>query len=145
MIVEDNKLKVEKIKTGIVLDHIIAGKGLPIFHYLRLEDLDCSVVLIKNVASRKMGKKDMIKIEDELNIDTDALGYIDPNISVIKVEDGEIISKQKLTLPRSLTNVIVCKNPRCITSIEQGIVHVFDLADEKRRIYRCRYCEQESK
>ena len=146
MIMEDNsKLKVEKIKRGIVLDHIAAGNGMPIFHYLHLENLDCSVVLIKNVASRKMGKKDMIKIEDELNIDMDSLGYIDPNITVIKVEDGNITSKQKLTLPRSLTNVIFCKNPRCITSIEQEIIHIFDLSDDKSRTYRCRYCEQESK
>ena len=139
-------LNVDKIKRGVVLDHITAGLGMNIYKYLKLEKMDCSVALIQNVKSKKMGKKDIIKIEDRIDIDMDALGYIDPNITVIIVEEGgEITSKQKLSLPRRLTNVLFCKNPRCITSIEQGITHHFELADYENRIYRCRYCEQENK
>ena len=140
-----NKLNIGQIGKGVVLDHITAGRGMSIFQYLQLEKLDCSVALIKNVVSNKMGKKDIIKIEDRIDIDMDALGYIDPDITVIKVENSRISSKQKLSLPKTLKNVIKCKNPRCITSIEQGIVHIFDLADTDNRIYRCRYCEQENK
>jgi len=118
---------------------------MSIYHDLRLGELDCSVAIIKNVKSAKMGKKDIIKIEDRIDIDMDALGYIDPNITVNIVEDGTITGKLNLSLPKKLTGVIFCKNPRCITSIEQGIVHVFELADERSRIYRCLYCEQEHK
>ena len=137
-------LNIDKIQKGVVLDHICAGRSMSIYTYLRLGELDCSVAIIKNVKSEKMGKKDIIKIEDRIDIDMDALGYIDPNITVIIVEDGGIKSKQKLNLPRIITNVIFCKNPRCITSIEQGIKHEFELVCETGRIYRCRYCEQEN-
>lgn len=136
-------LSIDSIARGVVLDHIAAGRSMSIYHYLRLGDLDCSVAIIKNVKSQKMGRKDIIKIEDRIDIDMDALGYIDPNITINIVEDGAITNKTNLTLPRVLTNVLQCKNPRCITSIEQGITHIFDLANAGRRVYRCRYCEQE--
>lgn len=138
-------LSIDSIARGVVLDHIAAGRSMSIYHDLRLGELDCSVAIIKNVKSAKMGKKDIIKIEDRIDIDMDALGYIDPNITVNIVEDGTITGKLNLSLPKKLTGVIFCKNPRCITSIEQGIVHVFELADERSRIYRCLYCEQEHK
>ena len=150
----NNGLNIDKIKRGVVLDHIAAGRSMEIYKYLKLSKLDCSVAIIKNVKSRKMGKKDIIKIEDEIDINMDALGYIDPNITMIIVEDGEIKTKQKLSLPRTLSNVIICKNPRCITSTEQGLEHVFELAEggaacgaapKNGRVYRCRYCEQENK
>jgi aspartate carbamoyltransferase regulatory subunit len=139
------QLNIDKIRRGVVIDHIAAGRSMSIYEYLNLDSLDCSVAIIKNVKSRNMGKKDIIKIEDRIDVDMDALGYIDPNITVNIVEDNQITSKHKLSLPQTLTGVIKCKNPRCITSIEQGIVHVFDLVNEETKSYRCRYCEQESK
>jgi aspartate carbamoyltransferase regulatory subunit len=138
-------LSIDKISRGVVIDHIAAGRSMSIYQYLRLDRLDCSVAVIKNVKSKRLGKKDIIKIEDRIDIDMDSLGYIDPNITVNIVEGGVITRKVNLTLPHSLTDVIVCKNPRCITSIEQGITHIFDLADAENRVYRCRYCEQEGK
>lgn len=138
-------LSIDSITRGLVLDHIAAGRSMDVYHYLRLDQLDCSVAIIKNVKSKKKGKKDIIKIEDRIDIDMDALGYIDPNITVNIVENGVITGKQNLSLPRTLTNVIRCRNPRCITSVEQGIPHLFDLADEPKRVYRCHYCEQENK
>jgi aspartate carbamoyltransferase regulatory subunit len=139
------QLNIDKIRRGVVIDHIAAGRSMSIYEYLNLDSLDCSVAIIKNVKSRNMGKKDIIKIEDRIDVDMEALGYIDPNITVNIVEDNQITSKHKLSLPQTLTGVIKCKNPRCITSIEQGIVHVFDLVNEGTKTYRCRYCEQESK
>jgi aspartate carbamoyltransferase regulatory subunit len=136
-------LSIDSITRGVVLDHIAAGRSMDIYRLLRLGELDCSVAIIKNVKSRKMGRKDIIKIEDRIDIDMVALGYIDPNITINIVEDSVITGKEKLRMPQTLTNVIVCKNPRCITSVEQGITHIFDLADERKRVYRCRYCEQE--
>lgn len=138
-------LSIDSISRGLVLDHISAGRSMSIYHDLRLAELDCSVAIIKNVKSQKMGRKDIIKIEDRIDIDMDALGYIDPNITVNIVEDGRITGKLKLSLPKKLTNVIRCRNPRCITSVEQGIPHVFDLTDAANHTYRCRYCEQENR
>ena len=137
-------LSIDSISRGVVLDHIAAGRSMSIYHDLRLGELDSSVAIIKNVKSRKMGKKDIIKIEDRVDIDMDALGYIDPNITVNIVEEGVITDKHKLSLPKILTNVIFCKNPRCITSVEPGVTHIFDLTHPERREYRCRYCEQEA-
>jgi aspartate carbamoyltransferase regulatory subunit len=136
-------LSIDSIVRGVVLDHITAGRSMDIYRYLRLDQLDCSVAIIKNAKSQKMGKKDIIKIEDRIDIDMNALGYIDPNITIIIVENSVVTGKLRLNLPQTLTNVIRCKNPRCITSVEQGMAHIFDLADEKNRVYRCRYCEQE--
>jgi aspartate carbamoyltransferase regulatory subunit len=129
----------------VVIDHITAGLGMSIYEHLHLDKLDCSVAIIKNVKSPHMGKKDIIKIEDRIDVDMVALGYIDPNITVNIIEDNRITSKQKLRLPKILNGVIKCKNPRCITSIEQDIPHVFDLVNECTKTYRCRYCEQEHK
>ncbi len=137
-----NMLSIDSITKGLVIDHIKAGKSMEIYNYLKLGDLDCTVAIIKNVKSSKLGKKDIIKIEDRIDIDLDVLGYIDPNITVNIVENSQIKCKTQLSLPKKITNVVKCKNPRCITSIEQEIMHIFTLADEEKRVYRCYYCEQ---
>ncbi len=136
-------LNVGAIEEGFVLDHIKAGKAMRIYHDLKLDQLDCTVAIIKNARSEVMGKKDIIKVEcpiDQLNLDI--VGFIDHNITVNVIENGEIIAKKKLQLPKEIRNVIRCKNPRCITSIEQGLDQVFILTDPEREIYRCRYCEE---
>ena len=139
-------LNVGRIEEGFVLDHIKAGKAMTIYHDLGLDKLDCTVAIIKNAKSNKMGKKDIIKIECPIDfMDLDILGFIDHNITVNIIENGEIISKKPLTLPKKIKNVIRCKNPRCITSIEQELPHRFKLTDRKHRIYRCLYCEQKFK
>ena len=136
-------MKIDSIQSGIVLDHIKAGKSMQIYKYLGLDDLDCSVAIIKNASSNKMGKKDIIKVECPIeNLDLDILGFIDHNITVNIIEDGKIISKKPLKLPREIKNIIRCKNPRCITSIEQGLDHIFVLTDEENQVYRCKYCEE---
>ena len=135
-------LNISGLKDGIVLDHIQAGMSMTIYEYLKLDRLETEVAIIKNVASKKMGKKDIIKIEGSLDLlDLDALGYIDHKITVNIIKDGVISEKKILRLPKRITNVIHCKNPRCITSIEQELPHVFDLTDEKNKVYRCIYCE----
>ena len=136
-------LNVGKIEEGFVLDHIKAGESLNIYNKLGLDKLDCTVAILKNVRSDKMGKKDILKVECPLEmLDLDVLGFIDHNITVNVVKAGEIVEKKRLTLPKELKNVIKCKNPRCITSIEQELPHIFVLADEKKEIYRCKYCEE---
>ena len=135
-------LNVGKIEEDFVMDHIKAGKSMEIYRYLQLDKLDCTVAIIKNARSARMGSKDMIKIDSPMELDLDILGYIDPNITVNVIRDGEIVSKKELMLPKELKNIIRCKNPRCITSIEQGLPHIFVLADEKKEIYRCKYCEE---
>ena len=137
-------LKVDSIEKGIVLDHIQAGKSMRVYQYLNLDRLDCSVAIIKNVKSNKMGKKDIIKINDTIDINLDVLGYIDPNITVNIIEDGKTVEKKRLELPEKIVNVVKCKNPRCITSIEQELDHVFKLADREKGIYRCIYCDQKA-
>ena len=135
-------MKIDSIKNGIVLDHITAGKSLEVYKALGLDKLDCSVAIIKNVKSNKMGKKDIIKIEGGLDlVDLDVLGFIDHNITVNIIKDGKLVEKKKLQLPQKIINVEKCKNPRCITSVEQGLDHVFYLANKDKRIYRCLYCE----
>ena len=137
-----NTLNVGRIEEGFVLDHIQAGKSMDIYKYLHLDKLDCCVAIIKNAKSSKMGRKDIIKIEGSLDLlDLDALGYIDHKITVNIIKDGVISEKKILRLPKRITNVIHCKNPRCITSIEQELPHVFDLTDEENKVYRCIYCE----
>ncbi|MDO4325350.1 MAG: aspartate carbamoyltransferase regulatory subunit [bacterium] len=137
-------LNISGLKEGIVLDHIQAGKSLDIYYKLGLDKLDCEIAIIKNARSNKMGRKDIIKIEgrqiDKINLDV--LGYIDHNITVNIILNETIVEKKRLKLPARITNVIKCKNPRCITSIEQELPHIFQLSDEKHEIYRCIYCEQ---
>ena len=137
----ENTLTVGKISEGFVLDHIEAGKSMEIYKYLHLDKLDCCVAIIKNAKSNKMGKKDIMKIECPIDF-MDILGFIDHNITVNIIEDGKIISKKPLKLPREIKNIIRCKNPRCITSIEQGLDHIFVLTDEENQVYRCKYCEE---
>ena len=138
-------LNISGLKEGIVLDHIQAGKSLDIYYHLGLDKLECQVAIIKNAKSNKMGRKDIIKIEGDLtSLDLDVLGYIDHNITVNIIQDNRIVEKKTLKLPKKITNVIHCKNPRCITSIEQELPHIFVLADEKKEIYRCKYCEEKA-
>lgn len=136
-------LNVGKLTEGFVLDHIQAGRCMDIYQYLGLDKLDCCVAIIKNAKSKKMGKKDIIKIDGGLDlVDLDILGFIDHNITVNIIKNGEIVEKKELTLPKTVTNVIKCKNPRCITSIEQELEQVFYLTDEDKQVYRCKYCEE---
>ncbi len=136
-------LNISGLREGIVLDHIEAGRSLDIYYHLGLDKLECQVAIIKNARSSKMGRKDIIKIEGGLDkLDLQILGYIDHNITVNIIQDNKIIEKKTLKLPQKITNVIKCKNPRCITSIEQELPHVFYLADEQREVYRCLYCEE---
>ncbi|MDE6025294.1 MAG: aspartate carbamoyltransferase regulatory subunit [Lachnospiraceae bacterium] len=135
-------MKIDSIQNGIVLDHITAGKALQVYRDLKLDKLDCSVAILQNVKSNKMGKKDILKIDkDEYNLNLDVLGYIDPGITVSIIKDGETVEKKKLELPEKLVNIKKCKNPRCITSTEQEIPHIFKLTDKENRVYRCVYCE----
>lgn len=138
-------MNIDSIKNGIVLDHITAGRGMEIYKSLGLDKLDCSVAIIKNVKSNKMGKKDIIKISDNFEVNFDVLGYIDPDVTVCVIEDGKLKSKHKVELPERIKNIAKCKNPRCITSIEQEIDHVFKLVDREKQIYRCIYCESKLK
>lgn len=136
---------IDAIKNGIVIDHIKAGKSMQMYQILGLDKVECSVAIIKNVSSSKMGKKDIIKIDDTIDIDLDVLGYIDPNITVNIIRDGVRVKKFHVQLPQTITNVIFCKNPRCITSTEQEIDHVFRLTDAEHGVYRCIYCESKAK
>ena len=138
-------MNIDSIHNGLVIDHISAGKGMKIYDLLGLEHLDCSIAIIKNVQSRKMGKKDIIKIDAELDLDLNILGYVDPGITVNVIKDGVLVEKKTVDLPEILTNVLKCKNPRCITSTEQELKHVFKLTDAEKRVYRCIYCETASK
>ena len=136
-------LNISGINNGVVLDHIQAGKSMDIYHYLNLQELDCQVAIIKNAKSNKMGVKDIIKVECPIeNLDLDILGFIDHNITVNIIKDEKIVEKRILKLPKQITNVIKCKNPRCITSIEQGLDQVFILSDPEKEVYRCKYCEE---
>ena len=134
-------MKIDSIKNGIVIDHISSGCGMKIYQLLKLDELSSSVAIIKNVMSSKTGKKDIIKIDSDIKIDMDILGYVDPGITINIIKDGKVFKKEKIGLPETLTNVIKCKNPRCITSVENEIDHIFKLSDEENRIYRCIYCE----
>lgn len=139
-------LNISGIQEGFVLDHIRAGMSMSIYKDLKLDWLDCQVAIIKNARSNKMGKKDMIKVEcpiDMLNLDI--LGFIDHNITVNVIKDNKITEKKELHLPKQIVNVIKCKNPRCITSIEQELDQIFILTDEEKEIYRCKYCEEQQK
>jgi len=134
-------MKIGHIENGIVLDHITAGNAMNIYNVLKLGELDCTVALIKNAESPKMGKKDIIKISTLLDIDLDILGYLDPGITVNIIRDGEVAERRHLELPQRVVGVIKCKNPRCITSVEREVVHEFKLTDREKKVYRCIYCE----
>ena len=134
-------MKIDAIVNGIVIDHITAGKAMEIMKFLKLETLECPVAIIKNVTSKLMGKKDIIKVDADITLDFDALGYIDPGATVNIIKDGKLVEKKKLNLPEKITNVIKCKNPRCITTTEQELQHIFKLTDKENRVYRCIYCE----
>ena len=138
-------MHIDSIRNGLVIDHISAGKGMEIYDLLGLGNLDCTIAIIKNSSSRKMGKKDIIKIDAEIDLDLNILGYVDPGITVNVIKDGVLVEKKTVDLPETLTNVLKCKNPRCITSTEQELKHVFKLTDPEKRIYRCIYCETASK
>ena len=135
-------MNIDSIQNGIVLDHITAGKAMLVYKYLKLDELDCSVAIIKNATSRKMGRKDILKIDHpDYDINLDILGYVDPGISVSIIKDGKTMEKKKVDLPEQIVNVVKCKNPRCITTTEQGIKQIFKLTDKEHRSYRCIYCE----
>ena len=136
-------LNVGKIEEGFVLDHIKAGKSMSIYHHLQLDKLDCTVAIIKNARSNKMKRKDILKVECDIDmLNLDILGFIDHTITVNVIKDGKIVEKRPLSLPKEIKNVIRCKNTRCITSIEQGLPHIFVLTDPKKEVYRCKYCEE---
>lgn len=135
---------IDAIKNGIVIDHIAAGKAMELYQILGLGELDCTVAILKNVVSGKLGRKDIIKIDQILDLDWDVIGYVDPNITVNIIKDGERVEKRQLKLPETLVNVIRCKNPRCITSVEQELQQVFKLTDRQNRVYRCLYCETQA-
>ena len=138
-------MKIDSIKQGIVIDHIQPGRSMDIYKYLHLDELECSVAIIKNVKSEQMGRKDIIKIDDVIDLDLDVVGYIDPDVTIDIIEDGQVAEKKHIGLPEQLANVIRCKNPRCITSVEPALDHVFKLTDRARHIYRCIYCDAERK
>ena len=136
-------MNIDSIQNGVVLDHIRAGKSMDIYKYLHLDQLDCSVAIIKNVRSGRMGKKDIIKIDSPMEVDLDVLGYVDPDITVNIIRDGELVEKKHLALPERLVNVTHCKNPRCITVAEPQLDAIFILNDRDKRTYRCAYCDTE--
>ena len=133
-----------QIKDGIVLDHITAGRGMEIYRILKLHELDCTVAMIENAESVKLGRKDIIKVGKVIDLNFDILGFIDPGITVNIINDGKLVKRAHLKLPERIRDVIRCKNPRCITSVEQELVHEFRLADREKKIYRCIYCEHEA-
>lgn len=134
-------MNIDSIKNGIVIDHIQAKKGMEIYEALNLKSLDCSVAIITNARSEKMGRKDIIKIDKNIDLDLNILGYIDSNITINIIKDSERVEKYHVELPSTITNIIKCKNPRCITSVEQELEHVFVLTDKDKKLYRCKYCE----
>ncbi|MBQ7935161.1 MAG: aspartate carbamoyltransferase regulatory subunit [Clostridia bacterium] len=138
-------MKIDAIKNGIVIDHITAGKAMDLYRLLKLEKMECPVAIMQNVSSVKMGSKDIIKINGEFDLDMDILGYVDPNATVNVIKDGVLVEKHSIALPEKLTNVIFCKNPRCITTTEQELPHIFNLTDKSNRVYRCAYCETKAK
>ncbi len=138
-------MNIDSIKNGIVIDHISAKKGMELYEALDLTSLDCSVAIITNAKSQKMGKKDIIKIDKEINIDLDKIGFIEPNATINIVKNGELIKKFKVNLPEKIVNVAKCQNPRCITSVEKDLDQIFILTDKEKQVYRCKYCEMSLK
>ena len=138
-------MNIDSITNGYVIDHIIAGRGMRIYELLGLDNLECPVAIIRNVNSHKRCKKDIIKIDEAIELDVDVIGYVDPGATINIIRDGRLIEKKVLELPETLTNVIRCKNPRCITTTEQELNHIFKLTDRDRGVYRCIYCETQAK
>lgn len=134
-------MNIDSITNGIVIDHITAGCGMRLYELLGLDSLDVSVAIIKNVASKKMGIKDIIKIDADIPVNFDVIGFVDPDATVNIIKNGVLSEKKSISMPETLTNVIKCKNPRCITSTEQELDHIFKLTDGKAKTYRCIYCE----
>ena len=138
-------MNIDAITNGVVIDHIEAGKAMELYERLGLAEIDCSVAIIKNVVSKKMGKKDIIKIDGETEINFDLIGYVDPEATVNIIKDGGLCEKKSIEMPEELVNVLKCKNPRCITSTEQELRQVFKLTDRENKVYRCMYCESKAK
>jgi len=134
-------MNVDSIKNGIVIDHITAGLGMKVYNLLGLDALDCTVAIIKNVQSKKMGRKDIIKVDADISLNMDILGYVDPGITVNIIKDSRLVEKKSIELPEKLENVLKCNNPRCITTTEQELTQIFKLTDREKRVYRCIYCE----
>ena len=134
-------MNIDSIQNGVVIDHITAGQGMKLYHLLKLDETDLSVAIIRNVVSRKMGKKDIIKIDADIPVNLDVIAYVDPGATVNIIRNGALVEKRQMELPEMLTGVLTCKNPRCITSTEQELKHVFRLTDRENKVYRCIYCE----
>lgn len=134
-------MNIDSINNGVVIDHITAGQGMKLYDLLELDSLECQVAIIKNAQSRKLGKKDIIKVADSIPVNLDVIGYVDPGATVNIIKDGKLVEKKDISMPEILTNVIRCKNPRCITSVEQELPHKFRLTNREQKIYRCIYCE----
>ena len=134
-------MNIDSINNGIVIDHISAGNGMKLYELLGLAELDCSVAIIKNVVSQKMGKKDIIKVDADIPVDLDVIGFVDPGATINIIRNGSLVEKRNIEMPERLVNVIKCRNPRCITSCEQELDHVFRLTDREHKVYRCIYCE----
>lgn len=134
-------MNIDSIKNGIVIDHIKAKNGMKIYEALNLKELQCSVAIITNAKSKKMERKDIIKIDKEFDINLDALGFIDPDITINIVKEGKIIEKKHIEKPEKIINIVKCQNPRCITSTEKELDQIFNLTDKEKNIYRCKYCE----
>lgn len=138
-------MHIDSIKNGYVIDHIPAGKSMEIYNFLKLNELSCPIAVIQNAPSRKMGKKDIIKIDADIDISLNILGYIAPDITINVIKDTVLCEKKHIELPQKLENICKCKNPRCITSVEQELPHIFKLTDKENKIYRCIYCESKLK
>lgn len=138
-------MNIDSITNGVVIDHIKAGSAMRLYELLNLDALSCSVAIIKNVQSKKMGKKDIIKVDGSIEINLDVIGYVDPDATVNIIKDGKLAEKKSVPMPEYLSNVIKCKNPRCITTVEQELSHVFKLTDKENKVYRCLYCETQAK
>ena len=143
--IRGSKMNIDSIKNGYVIDHIEAGKGMEIYELLNLNELDCQVAIITNAKSKKTGVKDIIKIDRNIDLDFDKLGFIDPGVTVNVVKDDKIVEKKKISLPEKIVNVAKCKNPRCITSVERELDQIFILTDKEKNVYRCKYCEMSLK
>ena len=138
-------MTVDSIQNGVVIDHITAGRAMKLYELLGLDSLDCPVAIMKNVSSRKMGRKDIIKIDADIPVDLDVIGFLEPGATVNLIRDGKLAGKRQIEVPQVLVNVVRCRNPRCISSTEQELPHIFDLTDPANKIYRCRYCEAQAK
>ena len=138
-------MKIDSIQNGIVIDHISAGRAMELYELLELKNVSCSVAMLMNVTSSKMGKKDIIKLDADIPVNLDAIGYVDPGATVNYIKDGKLVRKARINMPKMLKNVIKCRNPRCITSVEQEIDQIFKLTDETDKVYRCLYCETKAK